>query len=395
MMMFDDLDRPLGRDLIRPPLRRRRWSLTAHVLPLMIVSSLVAGSAATAFLQPALRKVDVFAEAAAKRDAEAQAAASAPVAPVPRGPSIVSAPLPAPDDLPTVTYPPSLGRDAGQTILVSDPAGLRQSPVMAASPEDALLEPSDVGPLPIRDEAGRRPFDVYSVEPSTGLGTRVAIVVGGLGISQTGTQAAVAKLPIGVTFGFAPAGNSLDRWMKESRRKGHELVLQLPMEPFGYPQTSPGPNTLTAEDAAAGAFDALYWSLGRLTNYVGVMNYMGARVTADPSALRPLLGELTRRGLLFLDDASSSRSLAKDTAHETGAIFAASDVLIDASQEPDAIARQLDTLERVARADGTAIGIASAFDTSVDAIAMWAAEAEKRGIKLVPLSALATDPEAR
>ena len=72
-----------------------------------------------------------------------------------------------------------------------------------------------------------------------------------------------------------------------------------------------------------------------------------------------------------------------------------SDLSIDRSQDPADIRSQLDTLERIARAEGTAIGVASAFDVSVATIAKWIGEARGRGIEIVPLSALANDPERR
>jgi polysaccharide deacetylase 2 family uncharacterized protein YibQ len=53
----------------------------------------------------------------------------------------------------------------------------------------------------------------------------------------------------------------------------------------------------------------------------------------------------------------------------------------------------LDELERVARRNGTAVGVASAFEVSVDAIATWAEEAKARGIEIVSASAVADDPE--
>ncbi|MBC8131300.1 MAG: divergent polysaccharide deacetylase family protein [Rhizobiaceae bacterium] len=393
--MMDDLARPLGQNLPRRTMKTRGM-LRVRLLPAAGFALILGGSAAIVLLQPQTRRIDVFAEAEVARIAAAAVPVSTPPqAPLPTSPKIVAAPLPAPQG-PTISYPPDIdGRSAGQLLAVRDPGSLRQPPEQAAVPDESLIEPSSYGPLPIRGPDGRRPFDVYSTEASTGLGTRVAIIVGGLGISQTGTQAAIARLPAGVTLAFSPAGNSLDRWMKEARRNGHEILLQAPMEPFGYPQASPGPHTVTAQALAAGDFEELHRSFGRLTNYVGVMNYMGARITADPAALRPFISELARRGLLFLDDASSSRSLAKDMAHESGAVFAGSDVLLDGLQEPGTVAKQLESLERIARADGTAIGIASAFDTSVEAIAAWIEEAEARGVSIVPVSALANDPESR
>ena len=75
----------------------------------------------------------------------------------------------------------------------------------------------------------------------------MAIVIGGLGVSQTGTQEAIAKLPAEVTLAFASQGNSLGRWMQVARQGGHEIVMQVPLEPFDYPNVNPGRNTLTVE----------------------------------------------------------------------------------------------------------------------------------------------------
>ena len=285
--------------------------------------------------------------------------------------------------------------DATRTggIRVFDPGTLRQPARLAHIPDAALLEETPFGFLPVRAGDGRRPMDVYAGPSSGALGARVAIVVGGLGISQTGTQEAIRALPAGVTLAFATSGNSLDRWSAEARRAGHELLVQAPMEPFGFPDISPAEHTLLAADAAAGRLDDLDRALGRLTNYVGVMNFMGARVSSDASAMEPLLAAIGRRGLIFLDDGSSGRSLARDVATAGGVPFAQADRLLDGVRDPAAVARELDALERIARAKGSAIGVASAFGTSVAAIAAWVGEAERRGIEIVPVSALAFDPE--
>lgn len=385
--MHGELYEPLGLDLDDGKARRRP---SASVLGgLSLAALVVAGSLATAVLgQPERRVTDYFAEEAAATTAADQLAVTMTAA----GPApVAKAPLPivisGPDD-------PAL-REGGIGFRVEDPVSYRQSPSVAHLPDPDLIEESAYGPLPTRGADGRRPFDVYAGASSGTPGARIAIVVGGLGISQTGTLNALNALPASVTLGFAPAGNSLGRWMQDARRGGHELLLQVPLEPIGYPQIDPGANTVTVADAAAGRFDALYASLGRITNYVGIMNYMGGRFTGDPSAMEPLIAELGRRGLMYLDDSSSMRSLAKDTATLRNVPVAASDVMIDATQDAADIRRQLDTLERIARAEGAAIGVASAFDVSVAVIAEWIAEASGRGIEIVPVSALAEDSERR
>ncbi|WP_152046574.1 divergent polysaccharide deacetylase family protein [Aureimonas psammosilenae] len=398
-----DLYRPLGLD--KQHGKERRFVVpTGRLLRLSVVFAVLVGSFAVSLHRPPLRDVDVFAEAALREADEARAAemaaakpdpvASAPLMPLGRSSLGIETPV-ASDDAPTVSYPPGASGTFGKLVSVRDPAVLRQPLSEASSPDEALLEPGDEGPLPVRAADGRRPFDVYQTEPSADRGTRVAIVVGGLGISQTGTMNAIDKLPAGVTLAFAPAGNSLDRWMRQARSSGHELLLQVPMEPIGYPDVSPGEHTLTLADAEAGRWRDLQYSLGRLTNYVGITNYMGARLTGDAGAMRSLASELAKRGLLYLDDGTSARSLARDALGQAGGLYAGADIVIDQRQDAESIAKQLDALERIARAKGRAIGVASAFDNSVSAIAAWIGEAEARGIAVVPVSALADDPEAQ
>jgi uncharacterized protein len=250
-----------------------------------------------------------------------------------------------------------------------------------------------MGPLPTRGADGRRPVDVYARPWSGARGARVAIVIGGLGLSQTGTQEAIEKLPAEVTLAFAPQGNSIGRWMHEARGAGHEILMQLPLEPFDFPNVNPGRNTLTVAASAEENLKNLYWTLSRTTNYTGVMNYMGGRFVTDAAAMAPLMAELGKRGLLYLDDGSSARSLAPELALKNGVPLAAGDATIDGSRERGAVLAKLDELERTARAKGFALGTGSAFDVTVDAVTSWVIEAKKRGIEIVPVSAVTIDPE--
>lgn len=284
---------------------------------------------------------------------------------------------------------------AGSTsVVISDPSAKGQNLRVAHLPDRALVEETDIGPLPIRAADGRRPFDVYARPWSGARGARVAVVIGGLAVSQTGTQAAIESLPPEVTLAFASGGNSIDRWMQTARQAGHEILIQVPMEPFDYPNVDPGRNTLTVDAGAAQNSERLHVALSRTTNYVGILNYLGGRFVTEHGAMQPLMNELAERGLMYLDDGSSARSLAEELAQGARAPFAAADLQIDQVRERGEILKKLDEAERTARAKGYAIAIGSAFDATVSAIAEWVNEARKRGIEIVPVSALADDPEA-
>ncbi len=278
-------------------------------------------------------------------------------------------------------------------VVARDPQAASQDLATAHLLDRALVEDSPDGPLPRRGADGRRPFDAYARPWSGTPGPRLALVVGGLAVSQTGTDAAIRKLPPEVTLAFASQGNSIGRWMQAARKAGHEILMQVPLEPFDYPAVDPGRNTLIVTADAADNLARLHWALARTTNYVGVVNYMGGRFVGEPAALTPVMQDLGRRGLMFLDDGSATRSETEAAATAARVPFAKALSTIDGVRERGEILKKLDALEGIARAKGSAIGAGSAFDVTVDAVASWVEAAARRGVEIVPVSALARDPE--
>jgi polysaccharide deacetylase 2 family uncharacterized protein YibQ len=268
-----------------------------------------------------------------------------------------------------------------------------QDPRMAATPNDDLLEDAPEGRLPIIGPDGLRPMDQYARPASGARGVKIALVVGGLGLSQTGTQSAIRTLQPEVTLAFASSGNSLQRWMQEARRAGHEILLQIPFEPFDYPSNDPGPLTLTIDAGAKKNLSLLRQSLGEITNYTGVMNFLGGRFLSDADAFEPIMRDLAKRGVLFLDDGTSAQSLSGTLAQALDVPQGFADLVVDSQLDRTAILKKLDELERIARKNGQAIGVASAFDESVVAISTWVDEASGRGIEFVGVSALVNDPQ--
>ncbi|RUT94835.1 divergent polysaccharide deacetylase family protein [Mesorhizobium sp. M7A.T.Ca.US.000.02.2.1] len=381
-----DIERPLGQ-AVRPP--RAAGKISGGAIMATVAVLAVAGvSGAIALREKPFRKPQEVAVSTPKVTAAAEPAPAPPASP-PKpeapvksgGPQIIHVQTEEGDGPPKAA------------IVIRDPSTIGQNLKIAHIPDKALIETSETGPLPVRATDGRRPFDVYARPWSGGRGARVAIVIGGPSVSQTGTQAAIAKLPAEVTLAFAPQGNSIGRWMQAARQSGHEIVMQVPLEPFDYPKVNPGRNTLTVAASADENLKSLHWALSRTTNYTGVMNYMGARFSADAAAMEPFMAELGKRGLAYIDDGSSARSLAPDLALKDGVPFVAGDMAIDAVQDRGEILKKLDSLEATARAKGTAVGIGSAFDLTVDTVSSWVVEAKKRGIEIVPISAVAIDPQ--
>jgi polysaccharide deacetylase 2 family uncharacterized protein YibQ len=256
-----------------------------------------------------------------------------------------------------------------------------------------LLEDSEHGAIPRMSATGETPFEAYSqpaaATPDTAGGKPlIAIIVTGLGLNAGGTNAAIQQLPGPVTLAFAPYGKGLAEEAGTARATGHELLLQVPLEPFDYPESDPGPDTLLTGQAPRDNLNKLFAVMGKFGGYVGLINHMGARFTASTADFAPVMEELGTRGLGYIDDGSSNRSVAPQLAAANAVEFGKADMTLDAQPARQAILDQLKALEARAQQQGSAIGVISALPVSIDTLAEWARTAADRGYTLVPVSAL-------
>jgi hypothetical protein len=287
------------------------------------------------------------------------------------------------------------GGEAPESIVIRVPSPTDK---LAPAPDKRLIERSRHGVLPRIGADGSRPADVYARPAPPPPGgkplPRVAIVVGGMGLSQSSTSDAITRLPGAVTLAFAPYGGEIERQVARARENGHEVMLQVPMEPFDYPENDPGPHTLTTTAPPNDTMDRLFWVMSRFPGYIGVMNHMGGKFTSNEQSLTPVLRELGGRGLFYLDDGSSARSLAPSLALTARLPATRADIVVDTRPKAASIDEQLARLEATARERGSAIGVASGLPVSIDRIAQWSKTLEGRGIQLVPVSALVPKPRA-
>ena len=289
-----------------------------------------------------------------------------------------------------------------KTVTIIDgSSGARQQVTIPGTPsggskpllDPKLIEATRHGAIPKIGPDGARPSARYAQPRELPANKKdsplVSIVIGGIGVSASGTADAFAKLPPAVTFAFTPYGIDLEKLAERARAEQHELLLQTPMEPFDYPDNDPGPQTLLTSLTAEQNLDRLHWLMSRFQGYVGLMGYMGARFISSEQALTPVLRDTAQRGLIFVDDGSSTRSIAGQLAGSQNLPFAKTDVVLDTVPTPVEIDRALARIEMKARDSGIAVGFATAQPATIARIAEWAKKVEGRGILLVPITTVA------
>ena len=290
----------------------------------------------------------------------------------------------------TITADPEMFVPPGSAEAEAEVIDLAAADPAAILPD--LVEETEFGRIPRMSSTGDTPFAAYSRASDDVIADdgrpMIAIVVSGLGINANGTVEAIQKLPAEVTLAFAPYGKGLERSVQSARTGGHEVLLEVPLEPFDYPDNDPGPDTLLTGQAPRDNLNKLFRVMSRFSGYVGLLNNMGARFTASGADFGPVMEELGARGLGYLDDGSSNRSLAPQLARANRVPFARVDAVADANPSRAPILAQLQALEDKARRNGSAIGIVSALPVSIEVVTEWARSLEDKGIRIVPASAL-------
>jgi polysaccharide deacetylase 2 family uncharacterized protein YibQ len=378
----DDLSTPLGQKSTRK--RRMRLPFTVTQVFAVLLGLFLLAFAGFAIFndnplggEPGVR---VALKPAAPVEKTAPAEAKAPV---------VVAKQPDTSSQKTITIIDGSSGARRDVIVGNDNAEADAPPVLAGI-DPNLLEKSRYGMVPIA-AGGLKPFTAYAAGSDADRARAakmpvIAIVIGGLGVGAAKTTEAIMKLPSAVTLGFTPYGSDPGKLVERARAQRHEVLLQIPMEPFDYPDNDPGPQTLLATVSAEQNLDRLLWHMSRFQGFVGIANFMGARFVATDTAMQPVIRDAAKRGLGYFDDGSTPRSVAGVAAEAQAMPFARADLTIDTVPTSAEIDRALAKLESLAKERGTAVGVASALPISIERIAAWAKVLESRGVLLVPLT---------
>lgn len=267
-----------------------------------------------------------------------------------------------------------------------------------ADPLEAPAVPAPAPPPPVEAAAAADAADVAAPDLASAVappapppfapefkGPRIAVVLTDVGDDPRQARAAIERLPAPVGLAFTPYPD-VRALARAARADGHEVIAGLPMQPKAWPRVSPGANTLLVGAEPAENLRRLDWALARIEGASAVTGIMGSAFTESAPALRPVLGEVGRRGLAYLDARASARSRGVAAARDAGTRAADNDRFLD---ESGSIAAQLAALEAQAKREGSAIGYARPLPATIEALAAWTATLDGKGLRLVPPSSLA------
>ena len=333
--------------------------------------------------------------------AEAPAPTPAPAAEAPSP----SAPVPEPVTAQAEPPPPATAQAEPPSPTIAAPPAAPAPPAFDAPPisaevpsarpipaPDAILqEQGRFGPLPRVGADGRTSIRAYAGQfDRQDTRPRLGIVVADIGISNTQTEDAIRRLPPAVTLAISPYAPRAAQVAERLRAKGVESLVGLPMEPAGYPLNDPGNRALLTGRSGPENMANLEWVLSRFPGYVGVIGVVGGmrgeRFAAMEQSYHALQESLRNRGLLYLDARPGVNAPMRAWGRSV-------DLILDEPATRAEIEKRLGELEAIAKARGSALGLAHApTPVVIDRLVAWAAGLERRGVVLTPVTALIRRP---
>jgi polysaccharide deacetylase 2 family uncharacterized protein YibQ len=231
----------------------------------------------------------------------------------------------------------------------------------------------------------------FIVPPATttkrALRPRIAIVIDDLGGENKISQE-LLRWDLPITFSILPFGPYSKTLARKAHRKGKEIILHLPMEPHGYPQTKPGEGVLLEEMDEAKLLHQLSKDIEAVPYIKGVSNHMGSRLMENPEKVKIVLSELKRRKLFFLDSRTTPQTVGVNVAQGLGMKAMERTLFIDHSVEEEDIEQKIEKLIQLSFSNGKAIGIGHPHPSTLKSLKEMIPKIKEKGIDLVPLSAV-------
>ena len=222
--------------------------------------------------------------------------------------------------------------------------------------------------------------------PKKKVGPRVAIVIDDLGCSKKRARELI-NLEAPITLSFFPLSRNSRKLAKEAFEKGKEVILHMPMEPYGFPETNPGKGALLMSMTEKELRGQIHGNLETIPYIKGVNNHMGSRFMEDDRRVGILIKELKARNLFFLDSRTTSKTVGYRIAKKLGIKTGQRDVFLDNNYNDEAeIRKNILKLAEIAKNEGKAVGIGHPYPCTIKSLREMIPKLKKRGIEVVPLS---------
>ena len=217
---------------------------------------------------------------------------------------------------------------------------------------------------------------------------KLAIILDDIGARKIETLRPVLDLKYPITFAVLPyLRHSAETaiWFHQNR---YEVMLHMPMEPENYPKTNPGKGAILSHLSEDQIRASILKAVDAVPFVSGVNNHMGSKITANRALMRPILQELDKKDLYYVDSRTQSNTVAYKLAWSMGLRTARRDVFLDSEISYDFVVKQLREACEIARRNGQAVVIGHPHPVTLKALADELPRIDRQGYRFVFASEL-------
>ncbi|AHC19429.1 divergent polysaccharide deacetylase family protein [Paenibacillus polymyxa] len=156
----------------------------------------------------------------------------------------------------------------------------------------------------------------------------VAVIIDDLGNNMKGTEQ-ILNLPVKITVAVMPFLPTTKQDAMEAHKRGHDVIVHLPMEPKqGKPEWL-GPGAIKANMTDEEVRAKVTAAIKDVPYAIGMNNHMGSKVTSDKRIMSIVLDVCKEHGLFFVDSRTNYWSVVPELAAKKGMPPVRNDVFLD------------------------------------------------------------------
>jgi polysaccharide deacetylase 2 family uncharacterized protein YibQ len=210
----------------------------------------------------------------------------------------------------------------------------------------------------------------------------IAIIISGVGLSASST-AGVLKTTPEITIGLSPYATEINLLAKQFITLGHQVLMNIPLEPINYPIDDPGPYALLTSLSDKDNLDRLDALAGRAHDIDGFYTMDNEKFSVDSNSVKPIIDEISKRDLILVYGGGPENNSISQLAASVSFPLIISDNIIDNDITEEGIADKLLKLEQLASKNGYAVGIAHPYPITVNLLEKWMTTFPSKGFKMV------------
>ena len=217
---------------------------------------------------------------------------------------------------------------------------------------------------------------------------KIAVIIDDFGYAVGDVVNELMRLEIPITYSIIPGVKFSREIAGRLHKAGKPIMIHLPMQALERQVENDGYSLMLAMKPEE-TRERVRKAIAAVPHAVGLNNHMGSAATVNDTLLLPVLDELKKSGLFFVDSKTNPNTRAFKLAKKMGLQAEINDIFLDNEEGWERVQQKMWQLADLAAAEGAAIAIGHPHAYTLRAIKEIGPQLIQRGFEFVPVEELA------